>query len=298
MILVTGAGGQVGRELLRIGTARGARIVGLARTELDVSDADAVHAALAAHRPTLVVNAAAFTTVDRAEADPGAALAANRDGPAHLADACAALDIPLIHLSTDYVFDGTKREPYTEDDATNPLNVYGASKLAGEDEVRTRLRRHVILRTSWVFSAHGHNFVRTMLRLAQQSPALSVVADQRGCPTPAIHLAVAILDIARQLEWGRDDAWGTYHLTGRGETTWYAFAQAIFELLGRLGMDPLPALRPVTRAEFPTPALRPAYSVLDCARVHATFGIAARPWRSALFTTLRALRADAAPAIL
>src|SRR5690606_4610767 len=225
MILVTGAGGQVGRELLRIGTARGARIVGLARTELDVSDADAVHAALAAHRPTLVVNAAAFTTVDRAEADPGAALAANRDGPAHLADACAALDIPLIHLSTDYVFDGTKREPYTEDDATNPLNVYGASKLAGEDEVRTRLRRHVILRTSWVFSAHGHNFVRTMLRLAQQSPALSVVADQRGCPTPAIHLAVAILDIARQLEWGRDDAWGTYHLTGRGETTWYAFAQ-------------------------------------------------------------------------
>ncbi len=298
MILVTGAGGQVGRELLRIGTARGARIVGLARTELDVSDADAVHAALAAHRPTLVVNAAAFTTVDRAEADPGAALAANRDGPAHLADACAALDIPLIHLSTDYVFDGTKREPYTEDDATNPLNVYGASKLAGEDEVRTRLRRHVILRTSWVFSAHGHNFVRTMLRLAQQSPALSVVADQRGCPTPAIHLAVANLDIARQLEWGRDDAWGTYHLTGRGETTWYAFAQAIFELLGRLGMDPLPALRPVTRAEFPTPALRPAYSVLDCARVHATFGIAARPWRSALFTTLRALRADAAPAIL
>jgi len=298
MILVTGAGGQVGRELLRIAAIRGVRILGLTRAELDVSDADAVHAALAAHRPTLVVNAAAFTAVDRAEAEPGAALAANRDGPAHLADACAALEIPLIHLSTDYVFDGTKREPYTEDDATNPLNVYGASKLAGEDEVRARLRRHIILRTSWVFSAHGHNFVRSMLRLAQQSPALSVVADQRGCPTPAIHLAVAILDIARQLQWGRDDVWGTYHLTGRGETTWYAFAQAIFELLGRLGMDPLPALRPVTLAEFHTPALRPAYSVLDCTRIHATFGIAARPWHSALFTTLRTLRADAAPAIL
>lgn len=298
MILVTGAGGQVGRELLRIGAARGTRMLGLARTELDVSDGDAVHATLAAHRPTLVVNAAAYTAVDRAEADPGAALAANRDGPAHLADACAALGIPLIHLSTDYVFDGTKREPYTEDDATNPLNVYGASKLAGEDEVRTRLRRHVILRTSWVFSAYGRNFVRTMMRLAQQSPALSVVADQRGCPTPAIHLAVAILDIARQLEHGREDAWGTYHLTGRGETTWYAFAQAIFELLGRLGMDPLPALRPVTLAEFPTPAHRPAYSVLDCARIHATFGITARPWRPALLATLRTLRAEAAPAIL
>jgi len=298
MILVTGAGGQVGRELLRVGAIRGVRILGLTRAELDVSDADAVHATLAAHRPTLVVNAAAFTAVDRAEAEPGAALAANRDGPAHLADACAALDIPLIHLSTDYVFDGTKREPYTEDDATNPLNVYGASKLAGEDEVRARLRRHIILRTSWVFSAHGHNFVRSMLRLAQQSPALSVVADQCGCPTPAVHLAVAILDIAEQLRWGRDDAWGTYHLTGRGETTWFGFAQAIFELLGRLGMDPLPAVRPVTLAEFHTPALRPAYSVLDCARIHATFGITARPWRSALFATLRTLRAEAAPAIL
>ena len=223
MILVTCSGGQVGRELLRHrhGTRRAHCRPRAHRARF--SDADAVHAALAAHRPTLVVNAAAFTTVDRAEADPGAALAANRDGrraPRRRLRRAWTSPPSTSRPTTCSTARSASRTPRMMRRTRSTCTVRASSQARTRRPHAAAPERH--LRTSWVFSAHGHNFVRTMLRLAQQSPALSVVADQRGCPTPAIDLAVAILDIARQLEWGRDDVWGTYHLTGRGETTWYA----------------------------------------------------------------------------
>ena len=200
-VLVTGANGQVGHALVRQG---GAAVVGLDRAALDITDREAVRRAVGEHAPDLVVNAAAYTAVDRAEAEEETAFAVNRDGPAHLADACTEHGIPLIHLSTDYVFDGTKGRvpegtPYVETDPVHPLGVYGRSKAAGEEAVRERLGRHVILRTSWVFGDHGQSFVRTILRLGQERDALRVVADQRGNPTAAADIARVVLQIAERI---------------------------------------------------------------------------------------------------
>ena len=214
-ILVTGANGQVGHALVEAG---GEQVVGLGRAALDITDRAAVQRAVAQHAPDVVVNAAAYTAVDRAESEPERAHWVNRDGPAHLAETCADAGIPLVHLSTDYVFDGTKGAPYTEADATNPLGVYAQSKVAGEEAVRERLDRHVILRTSWVFGAHGANFVRTILRLMGERETLRVVADQHGNPTAATDIARAALDIAEQIERGHT-SWGTYHFAGQPATT-------------------------------------------------------------------------------
>lgn len=203
--------------------------------------------------------------MDRAETERDAAWAANCDGAAHIAASCRDMGIPLIHISTDYVFDGTKGGPYREDDPVNPLSVYGASKEAGERAVRDALREHVILRTAWVYSAHGHNFVKTMLRLAAECPALRVVADQTGAPTAAADLAAAIAHIATQIGAG-NTAWGTYHFTGAGAVTWHGFAEAIFARAERW-RGPKPRVEAIATAEYPTPARRPANSVLDCARI-------------------------------
>jgi dTDP-4-dehydrorhamnose reductase len=227
----------------------------------------------------LVVNCAAHTAVDRAESEPELALAVNRDGPAHLAAACGKARIPLIHISTDYVFDGTKQEPYRETDPVSPLGVYGRTKAEGEGEVRSRLREHIILRTSWVYGIHGHNFVKTMLRLGQERRVLRVVNDQRGCPTNAADLAEIILAIAGQCD---RNPWGTYHYSGKGETTWHGFAEAIIAEARKYTSLLVERLEPIPSAQYPTPAKRPANSVLDCSLFTSTFGIEPQPWRESL----------------
>jgi dTDP-4-dehydrorhamnose reductase len=287
-ILLTGAGGQVGWEIAR--RAAPGSIRAHDRSGLDVTDARAVAAAVRAATPKVVINAAAYTAVDKAESDAAAAFAVNRDGPAHLAAVCAEIGAVLIHLSTDYVFDGAKAGPYVEDDVPAPLGVYGASKLAGEEAVRAAGGRHLILRTAWVYGVHGHNFVKTMLRLGTERDALRVVDDQYGCPTYAADLAEAILTLARRILAGAMPAvgWGTFHCVGGGETTWYGFAREIFaHATPRLGKTPTVA--PIPTSAYPTPARRPANAVLATEKLLRVHGIALRPWQAALADMLQSL---------
>lgn len=275
--LLFGAGGQVGFELARRGDFDVVH-----RSEADLTDPGACRAAVLARRPPVVVNAAAYTAVDKAESEPATAFAVNRGGPAALAEACAELGIPLVHLSTDYVFDGSKCEPYGEDEATAPLSVYGASKLAGEEAIRARLGHHVILRTAWVFSARRDNFVRTMHRLADRQD-LSVVDDQIGGPTAAVDVAAAVLDIIGTISDGRA-AWGTFHFCGQPAVSRSSLAEAVFSALGRG-----PRLWRITTAAYPLPARRPANSMLDCRRLQAAYGISSPDWRAALPAIIRSL---------
>src|SRR4051812_3256972 len=286
-LVVLGAAGQVGRELSRLAWPAGTHLTTLDRAEIDIADHKAVCAAVAGERPEIVINAAAYTAVDRAESEPEAAWAANSTGPANLAMACRDAAIPLIHLSTDYVFDGSKRGPYREDDPVRPLGVYGKSKDAGDRAVQEALPEHVILRTAWVYSAHGHNFVKTMLRLAAERPVLRVVADQTGSPTAAADIAAAIGEIVQQIRAG-NTKWGTYHFAGAGAVSWHGFAEAIFEEAAPW-RGPPPRIEPIATAEYPIPARRPANSVLDCTRIGSVFGIAPRPWRAALADVLACL---------
>lgn len=280
-IMVTGSAGQLGRALLQAPGNDGIERVGLDRGRLDVTDRAAVLDAMAGLAPDVVVNCAAFTAVDAAETHRAAAFAVNRDGAAILAQACAARGCPLIHLSTDYVFDGEKAAPYVEDDPTGPLNVYGASKAAGEAAVREHLAEHLVLRTSWLYGAGGGNFVASILRRAAVQAEIPVVDDQRGCPTAAPDLAAAILALARRAAAG-DCVWGTYHCCNEGETSWFGFASAILE-----GRRDTARPVPVATAAFPRPARRPRRSTLDCRLLAARFGIALRPWRAALADVLR-----------
>ncbi|HUA54794.1 MAG TPA: dTDP-4-dehydrorhamnose reductase [Candidatus Sulfotelmatobacter sp.] len=292
-VLVFGAGGQIGRELIDQRWPDGLRVVGADRASADIADRAAVGHAFARMRPGLVVNAAAYTAVDKAEQESARAFAVNRDGAAHLAEACAAQSVPLIHLSTDYVFDGAKPGPYVEDDPVAPLGVYGASKEAGEAAIRTRCARHVILRTAWVFGAHGNNFVKTMLRLGAERPALGIVADQRGCPTEAADIARTIARIAGALlappGAPNDPALlGTFHYVGAPATTWHGFAEAIFRRLAARGRK-VPTLSAITTADYPTPARRPANSVLATDKLARVYGIAPCDWPAALDRVLDAL---------
>ena len=290
-ILVTGGGGQVGTELTRRAAAWKSEVQALGRKDLDITQADAVRETLAAARPAVVINAAAYTAVDKAEEDSEAAFAANRDAPGNIGRVCAALAIPLIHISTDYVFDGQKEGAYLADDPVSPLGVYGASKEAGERAVREAWSQHVIMRTSWVYAAHGGNFVRTMLRVGAERDTLRVVADQTGSPTFAGDIADAALAIAGKIAGQPKAPWGTYHYTARGHTTWHGFAEAIFDLaettLGRR-----PAVEAITTSEYPTPARRPVNSVLDCAKIDANFSPPRRSWREGLAEVLDELLKD------
>lgn len=292
-MLVAGRTGQLGFELARARWPAGLEVVPVGRDTLDLADPEAAAAVVRDGRFALVINAAAYTAVDQAESEEDRATHINADGPRALAMACTDAGIPLIHVSTDYVFDGTKAGPYTEDDPVAPLGAYGRSKLAGEVAVRAECPHHVIVRTAWVFSAHGKNFVKTMLRLAAEKPDLRVVADQHGCPTAAHDLARALIEIARQLVLeGRTDAFGTYHFAGAGPTTWHGFAEAIVAAQGaRTGKHP--PVHPIPTADFPTPARRPANSVLATDRIAATFGVAPRPWRETLAEVLADLGATA-----
>jgi dTDP-4-dehydrorhamnose reductase len=289
-ILVTGGSGQLATALAQAAPSHGLTVRRTGRPELDFDRPVSVGEVFAEVPPWLVVNAAAYTAVDLAEDDADAALRANRDGPAELARLCAAAGVPLIHVSTDYVFDGSKGAPYVETDATNPQGVYGASKLAGERAVLAACPRAIILRTAWLYSPFGRNFVRTMLAAAQRGAALRVVADQRGCPTSALDLAEAILAIAGRLA---GDGWhdrygGIYHAAGTGETTWHDMATATFAAAVRHGMA-APAVEPIRTAQWPTRAHRPADSRLDCTRLNTVFDLQLPHWQDGVHRTVDAI---------
>jgi dTDP-4-dehydrorhamnose reductase len=281
-ILITGAKGQVGWELTRQAPLAGFDLLALDADGLDITDAQAIQRVLAESAIDGVINAAAYTAVDRAEQQSEQAYAVNRDGPAYLAAACTERGIPLLHLSTDYVFAGDQTRPYREDDPVSPLGVYGQSKWAGEQAVRQTLSQHVILRTSWVFGVHGHNFVKTMLRLAQEREHLRVVADQHGSPTFAGDIAAALLHIIAHPAWAAGLAWGTYHFTGSPPTTWHDLATAAIEQARRWRRLPVQAITPITTADYPTPAARPLYSVLDTQRFAQVFGYPSPSWQPGL----------------
>ena len=296
--LVFGANGQVGQELLRAlaplgvvtGTTRsGVLPDGSACLTADFSDPGSVVALLDATRPARVINAAAYTAVDKAESDPEAARVANAETPGAIARWCAAHDVPLVHYSTDYVFDGSGTRPYRPDDAPAPLGVYGTSKLAGEQAIRAAGGRHLIFRTAWVYAAHGQNFLRTMLRVGAERDVLRVVADQIGTPTPAALIA----DVTAQILSEASAASGTWHLTAAGETSWHGFAQAIFTGAIERGLIArAPTVEAISTADYPTPAKRPAYSRLDTTTLERDFGLVLPPWQAGVQRVLDALAAS------
>ncbi len=275
-MVVTGARGQVG-QALTAAKPSGIEMTGAARADVDLCDQAAVLAFVERHRPDVVINAAAYTAVDAAESDADTAFAVNRDGVANLARACDATGAAMIHLSTDYVFTGDGSGELDEDAATGPRSVYGESKLAGEEALRETLARHVIVRLSWVFGEHGNNFAKTIVRLAREREELRVVDDQHGCPTYTGHIAGALIAISRQL--ADNPAWGTFHYRGDPPTTWFGFAGAVLESARRHFDDVVAReLVPVSTDAFPTPATRPANSVLGCARLQEHYGIELQPW--------------------
>ena len=280
--LLTGAGGQVGWEIDRRALAHQIFLEGFLRNDLDITDIDSIHQVMGTIGPDLVINAAAYTKVDLAESEPDAATCVNRTGPGLLAGCCAEAGIPMIHISTDYVFDGCNKTPYLETDPLSPLGVYGRSKAEGEAEVRRKLPRHLVVRTAWVYGVHGSNFVKTMLALGREREHLRVVDDQFGCPTAASDIADAILTLALKINTGGEIPWGTYHYCGNGITSWHRFAVEIFRVARRFGYAFSPKIEPIPSTEYPTPVKRPGFSALDTTRIGDMFGIYPRPWQESL----------------
>ena len=282
-ILVIGHRGMLAQEVLSRLQRASFVAVGKGRPEVDITQAATIWLALKALRPHVVINAAAYTAVDKAEAEPAAAFAINRDGAANLAEACKQTGVPLIHLSTDYVFDGTATRPYHEDMPAAPLGSYGRSKWEGEEAVRSCYREHLIIRTAWLYGRWGTNFVQTILRLAREREVLRVVADQHGCPTWTRDLADALVGLCQRLQLDSTSLpWGTYHFCGAGQTTWYGFACAIVEEARAFEQLVVQKVEPIPTTAYPTPARRPANSVLDCSKMQAAFRITPRPWRESL----------------
>ena len=282
-ILITGGSGQVGHCLK-------AQLEGCAElsvpdsSALNIADRHSVRQAVETFRPDYIINAAAYTAVDKAEGDTGRAFAVNRDGARHLAEAAEAAGAAMLHISTDYVFDGAGGAPYDEAAPTAPQNIYGASKLAGEQAVLAACRRAVVMRTSWVFGAHGQNFVKTMLRLGRERDSLGIVADQYGAPTAAADIAAALITIVRRHtpEQLAERA-GIYHYCGSPYASWFEFAETIFAEAAAQGvLAKIPAVKPIATADYPTPAKRPADSRLDCGKIRTVFGIGPCDWHSAL----------------
>ncbi|UVK83396.1 dTDP-4-dehydrorhamnose reductase [Pseudomonas sichuanensis] len=283
-VLVCGRNGQVAQALQGALAGLG-EVHLLGREQLDLAHPQQLRAPLRELRPDLVINAAAYTAVDQAESEPQLAFTINAEAPRVLAEEAAHLGVPLIHYSTDYVFDGSKAVPYAEDDAPNPLGVYGRSKLAGEQAIAAVGGEHLILRTSWVYSRHGRNFLLTMQRLLQERPQLKVVNDQIGAPTWAGTLAASTRALIERWQQGQAGAWGTYHLTAQGETSWFGFAQAIAQQLKAQGL-PCAELLPIASSEYPTPAQRPLNSRLDCSRLARQWQVVQPHWHQALIDCL------------
>lgn len=279
-VLVIGKTGQLAQELARAEWPEGWSPQFSARNEMDLAEPRSAAKAVCERKPALVINAAAYTAVDKAESEPELAMRINGKAPGALAETCAALRIPFVTVSTDYVFDGRKDGPYTECDSLSPLGAYGRSKAEGERRVREACESHIILRTSWVFSAFGSNFVKTMLRLARERDSIGVVNDQHGRPTPAADLASAIIEASRGV-LDRPELAGTYHVANAGPVSWFEFAQAIFSEARERGAR-TPAVRGIATAEYPTPARRPRNSELATDKFESTFGIALRHWREPL----------------
>jgi dTDP-4-dehydrorhamnose reductase len=277
-ILLTGPTGQVGSALLDTLPSLG-EVIPVDRSELDLANAASIRAAVREVRPEVIVNAAAYTAVDRAESEEQLALVINRDGSAVLAEEAARFGALLVHFSTDYVFDGEKASPYDETDSPNPLNAYGRSKLAGEQAIQAAGGRHLILRTSWVYAASGKNFLLTMLALARQGKALRVVDDQFGAPTSNLMIAAAVPEAIRR------GGSGVFHMSAQGETTWYRFARAIFEATGTQA-----SLVAIPSSDYKTPARRPRNSMLDNAKLEQHFGIRMPSWQDGMRQVIQALR--------
>ena len=290
-ILITGAQGQVGKELSAISINKGFDVVAAGRVDLDITETQIVEEYISQHQPDIVINAAAHTAVDKAESEQDLAFAINHNGAKNIALACSKLTIPLLHISTDYVFDGSQSDPYSENDAVSPLGVYGESKWQGEEVIRKNLESHIILRVAWVFGAQGNNFVKTMLRLGKDRDELNVVADQFGGPSPAKNIAETLINLVEQYQKDKTLTWGTYHYCGKSKTTWYDFATEIFKLAFEIGLlDKKVKVNPITTAEYPTPAKRPSNSMLNCTKLKTTFGIDMPEWKDALKKVLTELK--------
>lgn len=277
-ILVAGGNGQVGQNLAKYGPKFHVQIIALPHSELDITEPDSIHKAFSEIQPDLVINAAAYTAVDQAESEPENAFKINQEGPYNLSKACLFFDIPLLHISTDYVFDGESNQPYNENDLVNPQGVYAKSKEAGEQSVRNTLKKHIILRTSWVFSVEGNNFVKTMLRLAENNDSLSIVHDQIGGPTSADSIAKTLLEVATRCQNFKEEEWGTYHFCGTPYVTWHDFALEIFKEANNSTGLQIPKLRPISSAEFPTAAVRPKNSRLCNTKLEKLLGTPSISW--------------------
>jgi len=283
-LLLIGGTGQVGSEILALTKENDIECISPSSSELNVTEQHFIEDFLTTNLPIdFIVNASAYTAVDKAEDDIELAFKINRDGPQYLAAACVQHKIPLLHISTDYVFDGSATTPYSEEMTIHPLGVYGASKAKGEQAIRDCLSEHIILRTAWVYGANGNNFVKTMLRLGKDRPQLSVVSDQMGCPTAAADIAKTIINIVEQMANKPDNRWGTYHYCSKGSTNWADFAKAIFTKVKAIDNDyPSVSVTPILTSEYPTKAARPAYSVLDCAKIKHNFDISSLEWSISL----------------
>jgi dTDP-4-dehydrorhamnose reductase len=294
-ILITGGAGQVGLELLAADWPSDVVLHAPTRADLDLGDIASVRAAFAATPFAAVINSGAYTAVDKAETDVAAAFAANAMGPAILAETTHAAGVPLIQVSTDYVFDGSRSGAYVEDDAVGPLGVYGASKLAGELAVRTGNPRSVVLRTAWVLSIHRANFLKTMLRLGADRPVMRVVGDQHGCPTSARDIAAALKTITLAMIADASAPTGVYHFVNAGQTSWAGLAREIFALSAAAG-GPAATVEDITTADYPTPARRPGNSVLSTEKLAADYGVRPRPWQAAVAEIVTELHAERAVA--
>ena len=294
-LVITGAAGQLGQAFAaELSAQTTSTFCAFSRADLDITSAEHVNAVIVREQPDVVINTAAYTQVDLAVAEQDSAYLVNETGPANLAEACRRHDIPLIHFSTDYVFNGSKKGPWREDDATAPLNVYGASKFAGEEAIRQIHKKHLIFRSSWIFSEFGHNFVKTMLHVGSLREQISVVSDQIGKPTCARELAKLTLALLPSL----DNQWGTYHLAQPQIVSWHGFAEEIFTTARRIDSDywnnhlVVQQVKPILTKDYPTHAQRPINSALESGKFESTFGLIIKDWRQSLAETLGALQAN------
>ena len=287
-ILVTGAQGQVGAALCQRALKMDMSVVGVDAQHLDLSDLSQINQLIAEHTPKFVINCASHSVVDRAEANPEEAYRTNRDGAANLATACASFGVILLHLSTDYVFDGTRHLPITEQMPLNPVNIFGHSKSAGEELVREKCHRHIILRVGWVFSSRGNNFVLRTMRQIRRDKQIMAVDDQFGCPTDAVDVARVLLAMVQQIDCGIV-VWGTYHYSGAEVVTWKGFAEAILAAVKHQPQTVAEKIVAVTSDDWQAQAPRPAFTVLDCHKILGTFGIRQRPWRAGLVKVINSL---------